>query len=172
MQRNHWQPYASPPSAGQTPSRRRQTGTARADQHGQWVLGERGAAGVRLLRAVRGAVRAARGSAPGPSFSFGGRGGAGASAAGARDGRVLGRVLCSERAKRRGGGEGEEGTTRERQGEGEGGAGEHEREQELFIATGVYEALKEKKRFDGMRGGHQENAEFLGFYLDPLEEEL
>ncbi|KAG9318931.1 cysteine proteinase [Chiua virens] len=42
-----------------------------------------------------------------------------------------------------------------------------------FIPTYVYDALKEKKRFDHMRGGHQEDAEeFLGFYLDTLEEEL
>ncbi|TFK36396.1 hypothetical protein BDQ12DRAFT_686826 [Crucibulum laeve] len=42
-----------------------------------------------------------------------------------------------------------------------------------FIPTYVYDAMKEKKRFDSMRGGHQEDAEeFLGFYLDTLEEEL
>ncbi|KAI0306280.1 hypothetical protein B0F90DRAFT_1862706 [Multifurca ochricompacta] len=42
-----------------------------------------------------------------------------------------------------------------------------------FIPTYVYDAMKEKKRFDNMRGGHQEDAEeFLGFYLDTLEEEL
>ncbi|KAF9220166.1 cysteine proteinase [Gyrodon lividus] len=42
-----------------------------------------------------------------------------------------------------------------------------------LIPTYVYDALKEKKRFDHMRGGHQEDAEeFLGFYLDTLEEEL
>jgi len=55
----------------------------------------------------------------------------------------------------------------EREGEGE-GEGE-----ESFIPTCVYDALKEKKRFDHMRGGQQEDAEeFLGFYLDTLEEEL
>ncbi|KAI5990559.1 hypothetical protein F5J12DRAFT_862832 [Pisolithus orientalis] len=44
---------------------------------------------------------------------------------------------------------------------------------ESFIPAYVYDALKEKKRFDHMRGGHQEDAEeFLGFYLDTLEEEL
>ncbi|KAI0247916.1 hypothetical protein BJV78DRAFT_1285139 [Lactifluus subvellereus] len=42
-----------------------------------------------------------------------------------------------------------------------------------FIPTYVYDAMKEKKRFDNMRGGQQEDAEeFLGFYLDGLEEEL
>ncbi|KAI9574185.1 hypothetical protein HD554DRAFT_2045090 [Boletus coccyginus] len=42
-----------------------------------------------------------------------------------------------------------------------------------FIPDYVYDALKEKKQFDHMRGGHQEDAEeFLGFYLDTLEEEL
>ncbi|KAJ7642001.1 hypothetical protein FB45DRAFT_901565 [Roridomyces roridus] len=51
--------------------------------------------------------------------------------------------------------------------------GEEEDEGEAFIPTGVYDALKGKKRFDGMRGGQQEDAEeFLGFYLDTLEEEL
>ncbi|KAF8884775.1 hypothetical protein BD779DRAFT_754219 [Infundibulicybe gibba] len=44
---------------------------------------------------------------------------------------------------------------------------------ESFIPTNIYDAMKEKKRFDNMRGGHQEDAEeFLGFYLDTLEEEL
>ncbi|KAG1782392.1 hypothetical protein EV702DRAFT_1064079 [Suillus placidus] len=42
-----------------------------------------------------------------------------------------------------------------------------------FMPIYVHDALKEKKRFDHMRGGHQEDAEeFLGFYLDTLEEEL
>ncbi|KAF8470409.1 hypothetical protein DFH94DRAFT_811604 [Russula ochroleuca] len=42
-----------------------------------------------------------------------------------------------------------------------------------FIPTYIYNAMKEKKRFDNMRGGHQEDAEeFFGFYLDTLEEEL
>ncbi|KIY71081.1 cysteine proteinase [Cylindrobasidium torrendii FP15055 ss-10] len=44
---------------------------------------------------------------------------------------------------------------------------------ESFIPTFIYDAMKEKKRFDSMRGGNQEDAEeFLGFYLDTLEEEL
>ncbi|KAF8207547.1 hypothetical protein K438DRAFT_1815196 [Mycena galopus ATCC 62051] len=52
-------------------------------------------------------------------------------------------------------------------------AEEEQEEQEAFIPTHVYDALKGKKRFDGMRGGHQEDAEeFLGFFLDTLEEEL
>ncbi|KAI0689424.1 hypothetical protein BC835DRAFT_1283037 [Cytidiella melzeri] len=42
-----------------------------------------------------------------------------------------------------------------------------------FIPTNVYEVMKEKKRFASMVGGHQEDAEeFLGFFLDTLEEEL
>jgi len=42
-----------------------------------------------------------------------------------------------------------------------------------FTPVCVYDAMKEKKRFDNMRGGHQEDAEeFLGFYLDTLEDEL
>ncbi|KAJ7304688.1 hypothetical protein DFH08DRAFT_51150 [Mycena albidolilacea] len=52
-------------------------------------------------------------------------------------------------------------------------AEEQEEEPEAFIPTHIYDALKGKKRFDGMRGGHQEDAEeFLGFFLDTLEEEL
>ncbi|KAI6115387.1 hypothetical protein EDD17DRAFT_1475401 [Pisolithus thermaeus] len=51
--------------------------------------------------------------------------------------------------------------------------GEEEDVMESFVPAYVYNALKEKKRFDHMRGGHQEDAEeFLGFYLDTLEEEL
>ncbi|KAH7107660.1 hypothetical protein BKA62DRAFT_684060 [Auriculariales sp. MPI-PUGE-AT-0066] len=46
-------------------------------------------------------------------------------------------------------------------------------ESDPFIPTYIYDALKETKRFDSMRRGHQEDAEeFLGFYLDTLEEEL
>ncbi|KAF8649046.1 hypothetical protein AX16_006047 [Volvariella volvacea WC 439] len=44
---------------------------------------------------------------------------------------------------------------------------------ESFLPSYVYDAMKEKKRFDNMRGGQQEDAEeFFGFYLDTLEEEL
>ncbi|KAE9402409.1 cysteine proteinase [Gymnopus androsaceus JB14] len=47
-----------------------------------------------------------------------------------------------------------------------------------FIPTSIYDALKSKKQFDSMMrggGGHQQQQdaeEFLGFYLDGLEEEL
>ncbi|KAJ7729490.1 hypothetical protein B0H14DRAFT_2479923 [Mycena olivaceomarginata] len=55
---------------------------------------------------------------------------------------------------------------------GTGGKGKG-KEPKAFISTHVCDALKGKKRFDGMRGGHQEDAEeFLGFFLDTLEEEL
>ncbi|KAJ7114670.1 hypothetical protein C8R43DRAFT_902953 [Mycena crocata] len=58
-------------------------------------------------------------------------------------------------------------------GKGRAEAEEEDEEGEAFIPTYVYDALKGKKRFDSMRGGHQEDAEeFLGFYLDALEEEL
>jgi len=50
---------------------------------------------------------------------------------------------------------------------------EEETGRDSFVPSGIYDALKEKKRFDSMRGGQQEDAEeFLGFYLDTLEEEL
>ncbi|KAI0823573.1 hypothetical protein BC628DRAFT_1324887 [Trametes gibbosa] len=46
-------------------------------------------------------------------------------------------------------------------------------ELDSFIPTYVYDAMKEKKRFANMITGHQEDAEeFLGFFLDTLEEEL
>lgn len=55
----------------------------------------------------------------------------------------------------------------------DGDEGENDEWDDSFIPTYVYDALKEKKRFDHMRGGHQEDAEeFFGFYLDTLEEEL
>ncbi|KAF8830383.1 hypothetical protein HHX47_DHR2000552 [Lentinula edodes] len=42
-----------------------------------------------------------------------------------------------------------------------------------FLPTGIYDASKTKKQFDSMRGGQQEDVEeFLGFYLEGLEEEL
>ncbi|KAF7313078.1 Ubiquitin carboxyl-terminal hydrolase [Mycena kentingensis (nom. inval.)] len=58
-------------------------------------------------------------------------------------------------------------------GKAEGPLPEDDEDGEAFIPTMVYDAMKGKKRFDGMRGGHQEDAEeFLGFFLDTLEEEL
>ncbi|KAJ3570230.1 hypothetical protein NP233_g4540 [Leucocoprinus birnbaumii] len=56
----------------------------------------------------------------------------------------------------------------------ESGEGEDKDEwSESFLPSYVYDAMKEKKRFESMRGGQQEDAEeFLGFYLDTLEEEL
>ncbi|THU79480.1 cysteine proteinase [Dendrothele bispora CBS 962.96] len=75
-------------------------------------------------------------------------------------------------------GEKEKEKEKERGGKGKGKEREREREEddwerESFIPTYVYDAMKEKKRFDGMRGGHQEDAEeFFGFYLETLEEEL
>ncbi|KAI0086150.1 hypothetical protein BDY19DRAFT_961611 [Irpex rosettiformis] len=46
-------------------------------------------------------------------------------------------------------------------------------ELDSFIPTNVYEVMKENKRFATMVGGHQEDAEeFLGFFLDTLEDEL
>ncbi|KAG6839819.1 hypothetical protein C0991_011339 [Blastosporella zonata] len=50
---------------------------------------------------------------------------------------------------------------------------EGEDEEEAFLPSYVYDAMKEKTVFDGMRSGQQEDAEeFLGFFLDALEEEL
>lgn len=69
----------------------------------------------------------------------------------------------------------EPGTSIDKQGKGKEKmlANDDDCERESFIPTYIYDALKEKKRFDNMRGGHQEDAEeFLGFYLDTLEEEL
>ena len=70
-----------------------------------------------------------------------------------------------------GGGKGKE---KERESEwGDGGRDEGMWEGESFVPTYVYDAMKEKKRFDNMRGGQQEDAEeFLGFLLETLEEEL
>ncbi|KAG6918840.1 hypothetical protein DXG01_011245 [Tephrocybe rancida] len=48
-----------------------------------------------------------------------------------------------------------------------------EDDDEAFLPSYVYDAMKEKTVFDGMRSGQQEDAEeFLGFFLDALEEEL
>ncbi|KAG5642923.1 hypothetical protein DXG03_001874 [Asterophora parasitica] len=48
-----------------------------------------------------------------------------------------------------------------------------EEDGESFLPSYVYDAMKEKTVFDGMRSGQQEDAEeFLGFFLDALEEEL
>ncbi|KAG2019660.1 ubiquitin carboxyl-terminal hydrolase 5 [Coprinopsis cinerea AmutBmut pab1-1] len=88
--------------------------------------------------------------------------------------------FVNEQAKRRGnGGAGVNGFSTSRGGKGK----ERERtfevedddewEMDSFLPTYIYDAMKEKKRFDTMRGGQQEDAEeFLGFYLDTLEEEL
>ncbi|KAJ3495673.1 hypothetical protein NLJ89_g10590 [Agrocybe chaxingu] len=51
--------------------------------------------------------------------------------------------------------------------------GEDDWDGDSFLPTYVYDAMKVKKRFENMGGGHQEDAEeFFGFYLDSLEEEL
>lgn len=50
---------------------------------------------------------------------------------------------------------------------------DEEWDMDSFLPTYIYDAMKEKKRFETMGGGQQEDAEeFLGFYLDTLEEEL
>ncbi|KAL1658248.1 hypothetical protein GGF50DRAFT_67626, partial [Schizophyllum commune] len=50
---------------------------------------------------------------------------------------------------------------------------EEEEEREAFTPTFVYDALMKKRRFGHLKLGQQEDAEeFLGFYLDELEEEL
>ncbi|TRM61324.1 hypothetical protein BD626DRAFT_405830 [Schizophyllum amplum] len=50
---------------------------------------------------------------------------------------------------------------------------EEEEEREAFMPTFVYDALMKKRRFGHLKLGQQEDAEeFLGFYLDELEEEL
>ncbi|KAF8171652.1 hypothetical protein BJ912DRAFT_1082179 [Pholiota molesta] len=67
------------------------------------------------------------------------------------------------------------GKGKEREVRGEAAAAEEEDDWDgdSFLPTYIYDAMKEKKRFDNMRGGHQEDAEeFFGFYLDTLEEEL
>ena len=50
---------------------------------------------------------------------------------------------------------------------------ERDNRKEAFVPENVYDAMKENKRFDSMRRGHQEDAEeYLGFFLDTLHEEL
>ncbi|WVQ76168.1 hypothetical protein IAR50_005824 [Cryptococcus sp. DSM 104548] len=47
------------------------------------------------------------------------------------------------------------------------------KQKEAFIPENVYDAMKENKRFDTMRRGHQEDAEeYLGFFLDTIHEEI
>ncbi|KAK4689408.1 ubiquitin carboxyl-terminal hydrolase 10, partial [Tremellales sp. Uapishka_1] len=47
------------------------------------------------------------------------------------------------------------------------------KDREAFVPENVYDAMKENKRFDSMRRGHQEDAEeYLGFFLNTLHEEL
>ncbi|KAF7305663.1 USP domain-containing protein [Mycena chlorophos] len=76
-------------------------------------------------------------------------------------------------AKQNGVGRGAGGGTAKGKGRADLSAEEEQEDGEAFIPTMVYDAIKGKKRFDGMRGGHQEDAEeFLGFFLDTLEEEL
>ncbi|CAL1705379.1 unnamed protein product [Somion occarium] len=61
---------------------------------------------------------------------------------------------------------------------GTGGKGKEREEDDFydldsFVPNYVYDVMKEKKRFASMVGGYQEDAEeFLGFFLDILEEEL
>ncbi|KAH0583414.1 hypothetical protein H2248_009043 [Termitomyces sp. 'cryptogamus'] len=51
--------------------------------------------------------------------------------------------------------------------------GEADDDGAAFLPSYMYDAMKEKTMFDGMRSGQQEDAEeFLGFFLDALEEEL
>ncbi|KAG6875966.1 hypothetical protein C0992_001648 [Termitomyces sp. T32_za158] len=55
----------------------------------------------------------------------------------------------------------------------ESGGEEDDDGEAAFLPSYVYDAMKEKSVFDGMRSGQQEDAEeFLGFFLDALEEEL
>ncbi|KAL7418681.1 hypothetical protein Q5752_006364 [Cryptotrichosporon argae] len=53
------------------------------------------------------------------------------------------------------------------------GKGKDVARKEAFVPENVYDAMRENKRFDSMRRGHQEDAEeYLGFFLDTLHEEL
>ncbi|KAF8077550.1 hypothetical protein FPV67DRAFT_1603374 [Lyophyllum atratum] len=65
------------------------------------------------------------------------------------------------------------GKGKEREREASGERSRDEEEGASFLPSYVYDAMKEKTVFDGMRSGQQEDAEeFLGFFLDALEEEL
>ncbi|KAF8163725.1 hypothetical protein B0H34DRAFT_650904 [Crassisporium funariophilum] len=73
----------------------------------------------------------------------------------------------------RGGSAGANGKGKAKESDGSGDDEDDDWDGESFLPGYVYDAMKLKKRFDNMRGGHQEDAEeFFGFYLDTLEEEL
>ncbi|KAJ7895001.1 hypothetical protein B0H14DRAFT_3854218 [Mycena olivaceomarginata] len=139
---------------------------------GQHVLRQRSAAGARVLRAVSSLfahLHALLGEADGGQDNGGGGEGVLGPAPLVRaTGAFLREFIVSVSAKKPvNGGAGGKGKGKVSPAE------EQEEEPEAFILTHIYDALKGKKRFDGMRGGHQEDAEeFLGFFLDTLEEEL
>ncbi|KAJ7858810.1 hypothetical protein B0H14DRAFT_3864257 [Mycena olivaceomarginata] len=139
---------------------------------GQHVLRQRSAAGARVLRAVSSLfahLHALLGEADGgQDDGGGGEGVLGPAPLVRATGAFLREFIVSVSAKKPvNGGAGGKGKGKVSPAE------EQEEEPEAFILTHIYDALKGKKRFDGMRGGHQEDAEeFLGFFLDTLEEEL